>query len=306
MNKRKQHVIKHAHKLFIEKGYQSTSIQDILEYSGISKGTFYNYFSSKSELLLAVFKMIHEKLRKERNELLIGQNPSDISIFIKQLELEMRFNKQNKLFSLFEEVYVSNDAELKQYIQRFRLINTHWIYLRFVDLFGQDNKPYLLDSTIIFSGILHSMIRNNFMEANASNSVSVSEIIQYCVNRIITIVENVSKSGEQIFPPECLNTWLPVRDENEHDLKNELLHAALLLKNTINKKINEEYEQTMYYEYLEFIEDELLQTRKPRKFLIQSTFASFKATSHHEIIQDIISYEKMAEDYLQQLETTLD
>jgi len=306
MNKRKQHVIKHAHELFIEKGYQSTSIQDILEYSGISKGTFYNYFSSKSELLLAVFKMIHDKLRKERNELLIGQNPSDISIFIKQLELEMRFNKQNKLFSLFEEVFVSNDAELKQYIQRFRLNNTHWIYFRFVDLFGQDNKPYLLDTTIIFSGILHNMIRINFMEENAPNRVSVSEIIQYCMNRTVTIVENVSKSGEQIFPPESLKTWLPARDENEHDLKSELLQAALLLKNIINKKINEEHEQTMYYEYLEFIEDELLQTRKPRKFLIQSTFAAFKATSHHEIIQGIINYEKMAEDYLQQLEKTLD
>jgi hypothetical protein len=40
--------------------------------------------------------------------------------------------------------------------------------------------------------------------------------------------------------------------------------------------------------------------------LIQSTFASFKATSHHEIIQEIINFEKMAEDYLQQLENRLD
>ena len=56
MNDRKQHVIKMAHQLFIEKGFQATSIQDILDYSGISKGTFYNYFSSKSELLIAIFK----------------------------------------------------------------------------------------------------------------------------------------------------------------------------------------------------------------------------------------------------------
>ena len=42
MNDRKLHVVNMAHQLFIEKGFQATSIQDILDYSGISKGTFYN------------------------------------------------------------------------------------------------------------------------------------------------------------------------------------------------------------------------------------------------------------------------
>ncbi|HEY2421411.1 MAG TPA: TetR/AcrR family transcriptional regulator, partial [Neobacillus sp.] len=104
MNERKQHVIKMAHQLFIEKGFQATSIQDILDFSGISKGTFYNYFASKSELIIAIFKSIFKKLDQERNELMIGKNPSDIDIFIKQIELQLKTNKQNKLFALFEEV----------------------------------------------------------------------------------------------------------------------------------------------------------------------------------------------------------
>ncbi len=37
MNNRRQNVIDTAHKLFIDKGYQATSIQDILEEGGISK-----------------------------------------------------------------------------------------------------------------------------------------------------------------------------------------------------------------------------------------------------------------------------
>lgn len=48
MNKRKKHVMDKAHELFIENGFQHTSIQDILAASNISKGTFYNYFSSKN------------------------------------------------------------------------------------------------------------------------------------------------------------------------------------------------------------------------------------------------------------------
>ena len=64
MNDRKQHVVNKAHQLFIDKGFQATSIQDILDYSGISKGTFYNYFSSKNELLIAIFKTIFKKLEQ--------------------------------------------------------------------------------------------------------------------------------------------------------------------------------------------------------------------------------------------------
>ncbi|MGA9227687.1 MAG: helix-turn-helix domain-containing protein, partial [Mesobacillus sp.] len=70
MNDRKQLVIDKAHDLFIEKGYQATSLQEILEYSGISKGTFYNYFSSKNELLIAIFKNTYQKIEKERQELI--------------------------------------------------------------------------------------------------------------------------------------------------------------------------------------------------------------------------------------------
>ena len=72
MKDRKQHVIKTAHQLFIDKGYQSTSVQDILDSSGISKGTFYNYFTSKGELLIAIFKNLQLEIEKEKNEILIA------------------------------------------------------------------------------------------------------------------------------------------------------------------------------------------------------------------------------------------
>ena len=73
-----------AHQLFIDKGFHATSINDIIEYSGISKGTFYNYFSSKNELIIELFKTNYKQLEKDRNDLLIGQDPANFEIFIKQ------------------------------------------------------------------------------------------------------------------------------------------------------------------------------------------------------------------------------
>ena len=133
MKDRKQHVIKIAHQLFIDKGYQSTSVQDILESSGISKGTFYNYFTSKGELLIAIFKNLQLEIEKEKNEILIAHNPSDIEIFIKQLTVDIQHNRKNKLFFLFNEVFISKEPELIQFLQQFEFLQIQWLYERLVD-----------------------------------------------------------------------------------------------------------------------------------------------------------------------------
>lgn len=48
---RKDAILNTAQQLFFERGYEETSIQDILDALGISKGGFYHYFDSKGALL---------------------------------------------------------------------------------------------------------------------------------------------------------------------------------------------------------------------------------------------------------------
>ncbi len=43
-----------AQRLFYSKGYEQTSVQQIINEVGVSKGTFYHYFASKAELLDAL------------------------------------------------------------------------------------------------------------------------------------------------------------------------------------------------------------------------------------------------------------
>lgn len=75
MNPKKQQIINAAHHLFIKKGYNASSIQDILDEAGISKGTFYNYFTSKSECLIALMESIAEDIRAARISIAFG-NPN--------------------------------------------------------------------------------------------------------------------------------------------------------------------------------------------------------------------------------------
>lgn len=59
----KEKITEHSIRLFEKKGFSETSIQDIVDSIGVTKGTFYYYFSSKEELLMEIhFRYIDELL----------------------------------------------------------------------------------------------------------------------------------------------------------------------------------------------------------------------------------------------------
>jgi len=59
--RRKQELLKIAYRMFIEKGYENTSIDEIIAEAGIAKGTYYYYFESKEATLEAVIEMMIEE-----------------------------------------------------------------------------------------------------------------------------------------------------------------------------------------------------------------------------------------------------
>ena len=59
--RRKQDLLNIAYRMFIEKGYENTSVDDIIIEAGIAKGTYYYYFECKEATLEAVIEMMIEK-----------------------------------------------------------------------------------------------------------------------------------------------------------------------------------------------------------------------------------------------------
>ena len=53
---RKQELIDTAERLFLEKGYEQTTVSDIVREIEVAQGTFYYYFSSKEEILEAIIE----------------------------------------------------------------------------------------------------------------------------------------------------------------------------------------------------------------------------------------------------------
>lgn len=60
-NNTKAKIARVAWKLFHEKGYDETTIDEIILQSGTSKGSFYHYYSGKDELLVALSEIFDAK-----------------------------------------------------------------------------------------------------------------------------------------------------------------------------------------------------------------------------------------------------
>lgn len=57
-DKRRQHLLACARRVFAKKGYHEASIDDVIQAARVARGTFYNYFDSKR----AVFQQVLEEL----------------------------------------------------------------------------------------------------------------------------------------------------------------------------------------------------------------------------------------------------
>ena len=107
LNERKRKVIEAAQHLFIEKGFASASVQDILDVAKISKGTFYNYFSSKNECLIAILENGREETVMRRQELLVEKDPADKEILANQISVRQQVNRDFNLMPILEALFHS-------------------------------------------------------------------------------------------------------------------------------------------------------------------------------------------------------
>lgn len=67
---RKAEILDASQKLFYKKGYENSTINDILKSIGIAKGTFYHYFESKEEVLDEIINRYRDIIVKRAEKII--------------------------------------------------------------------------------------------------------------------------------------------------------------------------------------------------------------------------------------------
>lgn len=190
MNKRKRQVIEASLQLFIEKGFKQTSIQDILDQAKISKGTFYNYFSSKNECLLAILEQRRYEASLLRSEMLIGQKKEDIQTLIKQTTVFAAINQKQNLMAVFEEIFHSGDPELKKIVYFHKWYELQWLTERFIDVFGEKARPYAYECAVLFIGMKQhlTMAWRDIHDTVLADHEAVSQLAMRNIQAILPVM----------------------------------------------------------------------------------------------------------------------
>ena len=143
-------ILKAAWKLFEEKGYEETTVDEIIEATHTSKGTFYHYFKSKEDLL-SLFSYIFDERYEELS---------------KKLDVDM--NSFDKLMVLCDECFstIENDYSLELVA---RMYSSH--------LFSKNSK-HLLDKNRIYYKLLRNVIAEGQQRGHIRDDLSPAEIIK--------------------------------------------------------------------------------------------------------------------------------
>ncbi len=62
---RREEILGVARALFMRRGYDGTSVRDVIDAIGISKGAFYHHFDSKADLLVALTEALADELTEQ-------------------------------------------------------------------------------------------------------------------------------------------------------------------------------------------------------------------------------------------------
>ncbi|AZO94527.1 TetR/AcrR family transcriptional regulator [Halocella sp. SP3-1] len=155
-------------------GLKKTTISDLTKAVGISKGSFYNFFASKEELLFTIFKLEGNKLRKKISQEILNSS-RDAAKSIKELiKLILKEMDDNPIIN---RIYNSDDL--------------NYVYQKLSQEQWKENRELSVDALIPVIEIWQK--EGRIIEKDPELIISV-------IRAVVFISLHKKEIGEEIYP----------------------------------------------------------------------------------------------------------
>lgn len=116
---RRTEILDTAQYLYYGKGYEQTSVQDIIDEVGIAKGTFYHYFDSKQDLLSALVDRTADQTVQKLVPMINDERLGALEKFDRFIadSVEMKLENRDVLRQFMEVYYREDNALMRERTQ---------------------------------------------------------------------------------------------------------------------------------------------------------------------------------------------
>ncbi|WP_342600513.1 helix-turn-helix domain-containing protein [Psychrobacillus sp. FSL H8-0483] len=183
-------IIEKAVELIAKNGFETTSVQEITEACGISKGAFYIYFKSKESLLISIFELFSERLSeristvfemnipaKEKLQMFLCIQLEEIDKYSDFILMQLRENTKPDNRELFS-VMTQMDMKLNEHLQNL-----------LVGSYGDKVSLHLKDLILLVKGITKSYVE---LIVLCKTNFNYRDLAKFLVDRVDSLVAGLT------------------------------------------------------------------------------------------------------------------
>lgn len=144
-------IITAAWKLFYEQGYDDTTIEEIIDESGTSKGSFYHYFEGKDALLSSLSCLFDDKYEELKEQISENDNSFDTLVFLNR-----------ELFGM-----IDNGIDIDLLTKLFSTQLT------------TKGERHLMDNSRVYFKLLRKIVSEGQKKGELTDAMTASEIVRF-------------------------------------------------------------------------------------------------------------------------------
>ena len=264
---KKQLIIENAIQLFAEQGFEATSIQQITDKCGISKGAFYLSFKSKDELIFSLIDYFMAAIVAEIEQVVNSERPTSQLLYDYYTETFNTFKKHADFARIFmKEHRTTFNVEIFEKIESYMFILN-----KLVHEIVQKQFPHVTDQMVPDLVFTIQAFSRDYGELFLKHQVDI-DIDVLCRS----LVEKISIIAEHATVPFFSLEWMRAMNSCSIKLtKDELIQF-------LQQKITE-FDDTLIKDSIEILRNHLV-TPSLSPALEQGLLKNLRANSHSKWI----------------------
>ncbi|PBB04784.1 TetR/AcrR family transcriptional regulator [Salimicrobium humidisoli] len=185
MDEKSISIMQAAIKLFAKKGFTSTSVQEIAKNAGISKGAFYLHFSSKDELLFALFDYYYNQMKAKVEA--CANEPDPREKFISQLAVMFKEIASHRDFITMQirEQTIPFNEDIETFTSRMRYESYQFYQNHILDIYGKKAEEFSFEISIVSEGMYKAYLELILMEGARFDFRNLAEALLRRVDYLV-------------------------------------------------------------------------------------------------------------------------